>query len=435
MKIKKIIYGFCGFITFVSLGIACLQNSGFSFNMLLRLKAYDYSNLSVTFSRATGTLVERGSGNKYKYVSGRTQLGNSIYSRNVDAASVNLGNSYVAVLPGSTDSPTEDPEITFTTGNATASSETQFEFQYVKSISLTSDTTSRTLYVYKSSDGSNWTSAGNIASAGGTNTDVEGAKYIKITYSGFWAAYINTITIEYSCTNIPPAPKELDSISVSGATTEFTVGDTFTFDGTVMASYTDSSTYPSADVTSSAVVVEEPDMSEAAEDVEVTISYTEGGVTKTDSYTITIKAAPDPSTIDGVYISPQSTGNTKYRAQVTLAANGTGTYLLEKWTSGGDYWTYAMNISYTNNDGVITLTYVSLGKRIKYAGGPGGTATDYGTMSSLSTWFDPYRPFRGSSYISNSTSQVVSISSGVLTMLRYTASTDTTGTSTSLTKQ
>jgi len=93
-----------------------------------------------------------------------------------------------------------------------------------------------------------------------------------------------------------------------------------------------------------------------------------------------------------------------------------------------------MNISYVADGDDVTLTFVSLGERVKYAGGEGGTRTSYGTMTSLSTWFDPYRPFQGSSYIANTTSQVASINSGILTMKRYSSSTDT-GSSLVLNKQ
>ena len=290
MKHKRLLgYGAIG-LTLTAIGVAFLRPFNLG-NLLFRARAAEAISYSQTVSRATGTLVTRS--NDYYYVSTKTSSGTTMYLRSVNDSSYQYGNNYVAVLPGTTDRPSYTAEITFTTGNATATSESLFEFQNITSISMTSDTTSRTMDVYKSDDGVNWTSAGTIASAGGTNTEVEGAKYVKVINSASYVAYINTFTINYSCSYIPPTPKVLDSISVSGATTEFTVGDTFEFDGTVTASYTDSTLYPDADVTSSAVVVTEPDMSEAAEDVEIVISYTEKGVTKTDSYTIDIIPAPE----------------------------------------------------------------------------------------------------------------------------------------------
>ena len=79
--------------------------------------------------------------------------------------------------------------------------------------------------------------------------------------------------------------KTLSSISVSGYTTSFTVGDTFSFGGTVTATYSDETT---ADVTSSATF-SGYNMSTAG-NYTVTVSYTEGGVTKTATYSITVAA-------------------------------------------------------------------------------------------------------------------------------------------------
>lgn len=93
---------------------------------------------------------------------------------------------------------------------------------------------------------------------------------------------------------------ELSSISISGSyNTEFTVGDTFSFGGTVTANYSDSS---SSDVTESASFAGY-DMSTAGNQT-VTVSYTEGGVTKTASYGITVSNdTPEPVevTLSGKY--------------------------------------------------------------------------------------------------------------------------------------
>ena len=79
----------------------------------------------------------------------------------------------------------------------------------------------------------------------------------------------------------------LSSIAVSGQKTTFTVGDTFTFDGTVNATYSDGTTK-----TVTPTSVSTPDMSTAGTK-EVTVSYTEGDVTKTAKYNITVNAAPE----------------------------------------------------------------------------------------------------------------------------------------------
>ncbi len=81
-----------------------------------------------------------------------------------------------------------------------------------------------------------------------------------------------------------PVTATLESITVTGQKTAFSVGDTFTHDTAVVtATYSDGS---HKDVTSSAVF-STPDMTTAGTK-EVTVSYTESGVTKTDKYNITV---------------------------------------------------------------------------------------------------------------------------------------------------
>ena len=92
--------------------------------------------------------------------------------------------------------------------------------------------------------------------------------------------------------------KSLESITLSGQKTTFNVGDTFTFNGTVTASYSDGS---SKTVTPTSVST--PDMTTAGTQ-EVTVTYTEGGVTKTASYTITVNTVTEPGhagTLDDPY--------------------------------------------------------------------------------------------------------------------------------------
>lgn len=80
-----------------------------------------------------------------------------------------------------------------------------------------------------------------------------------------------------------PATVELASIAVSGQSTSYNLGDTFSFNGTVKATYTDGSTK-----TVTPTSVSQPNMNEAGTQT-VTVTYTEGNVTKTAEYTITIK--------------------------------------------------------------------------------------------------------------------------------------------------
>lgn len=81
--------------------------------------------------------------------------------------------------------------------------------------------------------------------------------------------------------------KTLSYISISGDyKTSFTVGDTFSFGGTVTAHYNDNST---ADVTSQATF--SGYNMNVSETQTVTVSYTEGGIPKTTTYTITISGS------------------------------------------------------------------------------------------------------------------------------------------------
>ena len=79
------------------------------------------------------------------------------------------------------------------------------------------------------------------------------------------------------------AAKTLSSISISGYTTAFVEGDTFSFGGTVTAHYSDSS---SSNVTGSAIF-SGYNMTTLGNQT-VTVSYTYGGATKTQSYQITV---------------------------------------------------------------------------------------------------------------------------------------------------
>lgn len=81
-----------------------------------------------------------------------------------------------------------------------------------------------------------------------------------------------------------PLVVELSSISVSGYKTSFVEGESFEFGGDVTATYTDGST---KDVTSE-VSCTTPEMVDGAK---VTVSYTEGTITKTFEYTISVKGA------------------------------------------------------------------------------------------------------------------------------------------------
>ena len=143
-----------------------------------------------------------------------------------------------------------------------------------------------------------------------------GSKTITVTYQSLTATFTVTVV------------KTLVSISVSGQTTTFTKGDAFAFGGTVTATYSDNST---KDVTSSATF-SGYDM-QLAEPQTVTVSYTEGGVTKTTTYEITVNEPqvipPSPVvTLTSISVTAQP-NKTEYEINENLDTTGlivTATY-------------------------------------------------------------------------------------------------------------
>ena len=264
----------------------------------------------------------------------------------------------------------------------------------------------------------------NIYGADEKDGRVEEISFDGTTFSFEMCRYFD-ITIDISYQSI----SEMTGIRVDNPTTVYYIGDTFD-EPTVYAVYDSGSEVKLTE----GVTFSGFNSSSAVESQTITVSYNNGEFTTT--YPVTIKNGGQPTDVSGTYKSEQSTGNTKYRSVVTLNADGsTGTYVVEKTMSSGDLWTYEIILSYSVDGTNVTLTFSGFGKRTKYAGGPGGTPTDYGTITSLSTWFDPYRPFVGSNYTAGTTSQVATLNEGVMTMKRYSSSTDSQGTALSLTKQ
>lgn len=113
-----------------------------------------------------------------------------------------------------------------------------------------------------------------------------------------------------------PAPetKTLVSIAVSGYTETYTVGDTFEFDGTVTATYSDEST---ATVTPTSVST--PDMTTEGTK-EITISYTEGDVTVSAKYEIEVVEVQDlPKGIASIKSKATSNEETDFTVTLTDA--------------------------------------------------------------------------------------------------------------------
>ncbi len=113
-------------------------------------------------------------------------------------------------------------------------------------------------------------------------------------------------------------PVTLSSIAVSGQTTSFTQGATFSFGGTVTATYSDGST---ADVTSSATF-SGYNMSTTGSQT-VSVSYTENGVERTTTYTINVSAAGGGTSTLTFTAKCNGTGTADDNVSWTVSSDGT----------------------------------------------------------------------------------------------------------------
>lgn len=121
------------------------------------------------------------------------------------------------------------------------------------------------------------------------------------TESGSGHNRIKSITVTYEAGGSGEGPvvvKTLKSIAVSGMTTEFKQNAAFAFDGECTATYSvTEDDVPVADQNAKVTPtsVSEPDMSTVGTK-EVTVSYTEGEITKEAKYEITVVEAPSTGT-------------------------------------------------------------------------------------------------------------------------------------------
>ena len=154
----------------------------------------------------------------------------------------------------------------------------------------------------------------------------------------------------------PVTPATLSSIALSGQSTTYEVNESFSFDGTVTATYSDGS---SKTVTPTSVST--PDMSTTGNKT-VTVSYTEGEETRTASYTITVTEKHEESSVYGSYSYDRedyTPSNPEYydRYIITLNEDGTGTYVRELHNAYPSIKT--MSFTYTISGSRITFTFVS----------------------------------------------------------------------------
>ena len=142
------------------------------------------------------------------------------------------------------------------------------------------------------------------------NMDAAGTYTVTVTYTENGVTKTDTFDITVQDAGVEPGEVVLTGISVTPpATTTYTAGDELNLDGLeVMAMYSDNT---SKDVTAEAEVDTSACDMDAAGTYTVTVTYTENGVTKTDTFDITVKAAavePGDVTLTGIAVTvPDST--------------------------------------------------------------------------------------------------------------------------------
>ena len=158
----------------------------------------------------------------------------------------------------------------------------------------------------------------------------------------------------------PPAPVTLSGISVKTAPDKvnYTEGELFDATGMVIeATYSDSST---AAVTSYTYA---PTAALTTSDTEVTISYTEGGVTKTCTQAITVNAAPPaPVTLSGISVKT-APDKVDYTEGELFDATGMVIEATYSDSSKKDVtsYTYAPTAALTTADTEVTISYTEGG--------------------------------------------------------------------------
>ena len=146
-----------------------------------------------------------------------------------------------------------------------------------------------------------------------------GNKTITLTYSD--GGVTKTTTYQIS---VVQKQLVLSSITLSGMTTSYYVGDTFAFDGTVTAHYEDSSVTKTVTPTA----VSAPEMYTPGNNKTVTVTYTENGVSKSAQYTINVQAIELTDLELGGLTTEYYVGDTLVKPTVTAHYNDGSSYVV-----------------------------------------------------------------------------------------------------------
>lgn len=162
-------------------------------------------------------------------------------------------------------------------------------------------------------------------------------------YSYYFTMPAFDVTIMATLKSTSPEPVTLSSIKLSGMTTSYNVDDEFEFDGVCTAVYSDKS---ETDVTPTSVST--PDMTTAGKKT-ITVSYTEGDVTKTADYEINVIDPSKEDDLTGTYVCEILV----YDITVTLTMNFDDKQVTYEYNGS------ELVASYVAQGGELSLTYVS----------------------------------------------------------------------------
>ena len=352
MKHKRILgYSALG-LTLAALSVAFIKPVSAN-NILFRARAANLNNLSVTFSRATST-NSKGSYNNTDYV-----LTSKLQQSGLDVQA-SLTNGY-AITSGSDVVRLNGASSTLLFSIPTNSSGVTY-FRKITSISFVYNASYNVgenyfeVYFSSVSDFS-VSEIISVESTASATPTISNAHYIKIIGDKSHYAYFNSITINYSCAEAPEVVT-LSSISISGQTEEFNVGDSFEFGGTVTAHYSD---YSTADVTSDATFTGY-DMSTAGE-YTVTASYTEGGITETASYEIEVIEAGETTVADNLVshgtFNMTCSQSSQIIGELTFATLSSGTIVVKN-TNPFTAWTETQTFNWSISNDSITVSFTNV---------------------------------------------------------------------------
>ena len=242
-----------------------------------------------------------------------------------------------------------------------------------KTLSSIAVTTAPTKTTYTA--GEDFDPAGMVVTATYNDSSTAAVTSYTVTDGNNLTAGKTSVTISYTeggvtktCTQpitvnavTPPAPATLTGIAVKTAPTKMTYNEGESFDATGMvieATYSDTS---KKDITTYTYA---PTVALTTSDTEVTISYTEGGVTKTCTQAITVNAVtpPAPATLTGITVKNAPT-KVDYNEGESFDATGMVIEATYSDTSKKDIttYTYAPTVALTTSDTEVTISYTEGG--------------------------------------------------------------------------